>query len=109
MSDDPTNAERQPMDPSRGISIDEFLRQLADAKRLISPLPRGPRPGQTCLYKGGEVFYVDPAAIDRLEGRFHTEYALAPAQKVNEVNHDLAAAVFACLKKRPSPFRFDAC
>jgi hypothetical protein len=109
MPNDPANDERQPMDPSRGISADKFLRQLADAKQLTFPLPQGPRPGQACLYKGGEVFYVDPAAINRLEGRFYREHALAPAQKVNEVNHDLPAAMFACLKKRPSPFRFDAC
>jgi len=64
---DPTNAKRQPMNPSRGISPEEFLRQLADAERLIPPIQPGPRPGQACLYKGGEVFYVDPAVLDRLE------------------------------------------
>jgi hypothetical protein len=64
---DPTNAKRQPMNPSRGISPEEFLRQLADAERLIPPIPPGPRPGQACLYKGGEVFYVDPVVLDRLK------------------------------------------
>jgi hypothetical protein len=55
------------MNPSRGISPDEFLRKLADAELLISPMPPGPRLGQACSYKGGEVFYVDPAVLDRLE------------------------------------------
>ena len=63
---DPTNAKRQPMNPSRGISPDEFSRKLADAERLILPIPPGPRSGQACLCKGGEAFYVDPAVLDRL-------------------------------------------
>jgi hypothetical protein len=66
---DPTSPDRQPMNPSRGISPDELSRQLGDAELLISPMPPGPRPGQACCYKGGEIFYVDPAVLDRLGER----------------------------------------
>jgi hypothetical protein len=99
------------MEPSRSINPDDLSKQLAEAVWSSTPLfrPLGPRPGQACLYSGGEVFYVDPAVLDRLESGLLMEYPLAPAQEVNEVDHDLAAAMFACLKKRPSPYSFNAC
>jgi hypothetical protein len=100
---DPTTADRQPMNPSRGISPDELLRQLADAELLTSPMPPGPRPGQACCYKGGEVFYVDPAVLDRLESKLPV-----PAREANEVNHDLVSLLSAYAINRPSMFRTDA-
>jgi hypothetical protein len=103
MPEDPTNAERQPMEPPSSISPDELLRQLADAAPLILPMPPGPRPGQACLYKGGEVFYVDPAFLDRLESG-----SPISTKEVGKVNHDLIALASDCIKMR-SPYRFDAC
>ena len=79
---DPTGAERQPMDPSRSISPGELSRHLTGAERLIPPIPSGPRPGQTCLYRSGEVFYADPAAIDRLEAGVWNVYNSPPVQAV---------------------------
>jgi hypothetical protein len=83
---DPTTADHQPMSLSRSISADELSRQLADAELLIFPMPPGPRPGQACSYKGGEVFYVDPAVLDRLESGLPM-----PAQDALSSRHNASA------------------
>jgi len=104
---DPTGAERQPMDPSRSISPGELSRHLTGAERLIPPIPSGPRPGQTCLYRSGEVFYADPAAIDRLEAGVWNVYNSPPVPTKFYVR-SLAELANASIC-RPSPFNSDAC
>ena len=97
------------MDLSRSISSDDLVKQLADAERLIPSTPPGPRPGQACLYKGGDVFYVDPAFGDRLES---WEYGVMPELEDLERQRPakfFEAALEAGQIRRPSPFRFDAC
>lgn len=103
MASDSTNAALQPMKTPRSISSDELSRQLAGAAWLIPPMPPGPRPGDACLYKGGEVFYVDPAVLDRLESGLPIS-----KKEVGKANQDLIALASDCIKMR-SPFRFDAC
>jgi hypothetical protein len=104
---DPTGADRQPMDPSRSISPGELSRQLTDAKRLIPPMPPSPRPGQACLYRNGEVFYADPAAIDRLEAGVWNVYNSPPAPTKFYIR-SLAELANASIC-RPSLFNSDAC
>ena len=87
------------------ISSDDLAKQLADAERLIPPTPPGPRPGQACLYKGGEVFYVDPAFGDRLES---WEYGVMP-EFVDSGRPMLSKHFEGAQIRRTSPFRFDAC
>ena len=100
---DPTNAE-PPMDLSRNISSDDLAKQLADAERLIPSMPPGPRPGQACLYKGGEAFYVDPAVLDRLDAWGYGDIpVLVDFERLELLK--LAELSF----RRPSPFVFDAC
>ena len=101
---DPTNAQ-PPMDLSRSISSDDLVKQLTDAARLIPPMPPGPRPGDACLYTGGEVFYVDPAFGDRLES---WEYGDMP-ELIDLERLRLAKLFEAPQIRRLSPFRFDAC
>jgi hypothetical protein len=107
---DPT-AAKPLMEPSRSIGPDDLSNQLTEAVWSCTPLfrPQGPRPMQACLYSAGEVFYVDPAVLDRLESRLFMEYAFTPAQEINEVDRNLAAAKFAYLKKKSSPYSFNAC
>ena len=93
---DPTNAQ-PPMDLLHSMDSDDLAKQLADAARLIPPMPPGPRPGDACLYTGGEVFYVDPAVLDRLDAGLDLEYLR------------LAKLFEAPQIRRLSPFRFDAC
>jgi hypothetical protein len=107
MPTDPTGTDRQPMDPSRSISPGELSRQLTDAERLILPMPPGPRPGQTCLYRGGEVLYADPAAIDRLETGVWNVYNSPPAPTKFYLR-SLAELANASIRW-PSPFNSDAC
>ena len=102
---DPTNAQSV-MDLSRSISSDDLVKQLADAERLIPPTPPGPRPGQACLYKGGEVFYADPAVLDRLDAGWG--YGDMP-ELVDLERLRLAKLFEAALIRRSSPFRFNAC
>jgi hypothetical protein len=104
---DPTGADRQPMDPSRSISPGELSRQLTDAERLTPPMPSGPRPGQACLYRGGEVFYADPAAIDRLESGVWNVYNSPPAP-TKIYTRSLADGRLPLIR-RPSFFNSDAC
>ena len=101
---DPTNAQ-PPMDLSRSISSDDLVKQLTDAERLIPPTPPGPRPGQACLYKGGEVFYVDPAFGDRLES-----WGYGDMPELEDLERQKLSKLFeAALIPSLSPFRFDAC
>jgi hypothetical protein len=104
---DPTGADRQPMDPSRSISPGELSRQLTDAKRLIPPMAPGPQPGQTCLYRGGEVFYADPAANDCLEAGLWNEYNNPPAP-IKSYDRRLAELANALIRWPPF-FNSDAC
>lgn len=95
---------RQPVEPSHSMDSDDLAKQLADAARLIPPMPPGPRPGDACLYTGGEVFYVDPAFGDRLES---WEYGDMP--ELVDLERLRLAKLFEALQiRRLSPFRFDA-
>jgi hypothetical protein len=69
--------------------------------------PPGPRPGQTCLYRGGEVFYADPAAIDRLEAGVWSEYNSPPVP--TKIYNRRLAELANALIRRPSFFNSDAC
>ena len=88
------------------MDSDDLAKQLADAARLIPPTQPGPRPGQACLYKGGEVFYADPAVLDCLDARWG--YGDMP-ELVDLERLRLAKLFEAALIPSLSPFRFDAC
>ena len=67
---DPPNPP-PPMEFPRNLSYEHFL-------SLTPAPPPGPRPGQTCLYRGGEIFYADPAFIDHLDAWAYGCYGDGP-------------------------------
>ena len=88
------------MESPRNLSYEYLL-------GLTPTPPLGPRPGQTCLYRGGEVFYADPTAIDRLENGVWNEYynPRAPESNYNQRLVEMAAASI----RWPSYFNSNAC
>ena len=41
------------------MKLEEMMARVREAEALIPPTPRGPRPGDPVLYRGGEILYFD--------------------------------------------------
>jgi hypothetical protein len=46
------------------MKADDLKARIFAAAGLIPPEPQGPRPGTPCLYRGGEVLWVDRGIPD---------------------------------------------
>ena len=41
------------------MKVEDIRASIIAAAALLPPKPRGPKPGTTCLYRGGEVLWFD--------------------------------------------------